>query len=226
MAVERLAASTSPAPQLGRPHVGYAALKRAMDVGASVLTLTLGAPLFLAIAIAIRIDSHGPIIYRSRRIGRDHRPIDVLKFRSMREGSQEALASLLESSERADEFARAFKLKDDPRLTRVGRFLRHTSLDELPQFWNVLGGDMSLVGPRPIVQEELSFYGAQPLGQEAYLGVRPGITGLWQVSGRSDLAYEDRVRLDIEYVTSRSLLNDLRVLARTPRAVVTGHGAY
>lgn len=208
-------------------HPGYEPLKRAMDVAVSIAVLVLGAPLLLLVALAIVIDDPGPALYRARRVGRGGRPIVVLKFRSMRADSERVLARLLDSDPAAaDEFRRTFKLRVDPRRTRMGGVLRRTSLDELPQFVNVLRGEMTLVGPRPIVADELSLYRAVPGGERAYLAVKPGITGLWQVSGRSDLTYDERVRLDRRYVRERSLRRDIDILVRTPRAALRGDGAY
>ena len=177
----------------------------------------------LAIALATAIDSGLPIIYRSRRLGRHGRPIIVLKFRTMRDGSHHHLAELLTANEeRRLEYQVNRKLRNDPRKTRVGAFLRRTSLDELPQLWNVLKGEMSLIGPRPYFADEL-------LGRPdsiQLLKVRPGITGLWQVNGRSDRTFEDRLRLDLMYVRQRGLVLDLKIFVLTFKAVLTRRGAY
>ena len=176
----------------------------------------------LAIAIAILIESGRPVFYCARRVAQGGNPISVVKFRTMQADAERILSRLLREPRIAAEYRQNFKLRQDPRCTRLGRFLRRTSLDELPQLWNVLVGAMSLVGPRPIVAEELPLYRSVPDGEAAYLAVKPGITGLWQVSGRNETTYEERVRLDVEYVRKRSLLADLRILLRTPGAALTG----
>ena len=214
----------------GRPgtggHVLYEPLKRAMDIIAALVGLGLGLPIMIVVAIAVFLDSPGPVTYRATRVGKGGRKVRIVKFRSMRPDSEAILAQLLEDPVIAAEYRSTFKLREDPRCTRVGRFLRRTSLDELPQLWNVLMGSMSLVGPRPIVAQELEMYRQVPGGEEAYLAVRPGLTGLWQVSGRSDTTYAERVRLDLEYVEKRSLRHDIDIALRTPRAALRGHGAY
>ncbi len=199
-------------------------LKRGLDIlGAGALLLAC-APAFLVIAALVKRDG-GPVFYAHERVGRGGRLFGCLKFRSMVADADRRLAMLLER----DPIARSGwestrKLKNDPRVTWVGRFLRATSLDELPQIVNVLLGDMSLVGPRPVQAAELAaYYG--PAAQH-YLAVRPGITGPWQVSGRSDTSYAQRVALDVAYVTHPSLWNDIRILLRTPAAVLARRGAY
>ncbi|MEA2177904.1 MAG: hypothetical protein QOG77_1201, partial [Solirubrobacteraceae bacterium] len=186
------------------------------------------------IALAIKIDSRGPVFYRHERVGRGGRPFELLKFRSMQlahcrgasyggEGAEAAFQALIDDPERKLEFEQTFKLKSDPRVTRVGRILRSTSLDELPQLLNVLRGDMSLVGPRPITAGEVQRYGRKA---SALLAVRPGITGYWQINGRASLDYDDRVRLDSAYVTSWSLQLDWQILTKTVRALVSRSGAF
>ncbi|WP_297261415.1 undecaprenyl-phosphate galactose phosphotransferase WbaP [uncultured Desulfovibrio sp.] len=199
-------------------------LKRLLDLGIclplAVLLLVPG----LCIALAIRLDSRGPAIYRQRRLGQGGKEIRICKFRTMIVNADAALARYLdERPELRAEWERDHKLKHDPRVTRVGAFLRKTSLDELPQLINVLLGDMSLVGPRPIVEGERKKYG---LVYENYCRVRPGVTGLWQVSGRNNTSYEERVALDNYYVTNWSVWMDLWILGKTPFVVVTGYGAY
>jgi len=214
-------------PLRSGPDRAYAVLKRAMDVTGSIALLALLAPVLVAVAALVRLDSRGPILYAARRVGRRGREIHVLKFRSMHVDAEQRLASLLAADpSRAEEYRATFKLKQDPRLTRVGAVLRRTSLDELPQFVNVLRGDMSLVGPRPIVEAELDLYRSMPGAAEAYLATRPGITGLWQVSGRNDVTYAERIALDQEYAATCSLAVDVQILARTPAAVLRGDGAY
>lgn len=199
-------------------------LKRLLDLGICLpLAVLLLLPCLL-IALAIRLDSPGAAIYRQRRIGQGGREIRICKFRTMIVNADAALVRYLEERpELRAEWERDHKLKHDPRVTRVGAFLRKTSLDELPQLINVLLGDMSLVGPRPIVESEKSKYG--PV-YENYCRVRPGVTGLWQVSGRNNTTYEERVALDNYYVTNWSVWMDLWILGKTPFVVLTGYGAY
>ena len=189
----------------------------------AALLLLVFSPLLLLVCALIWERDGGPVIFAHFRVGRNGRLFRCLKFRSMYRDSAQMLADLLRDDPAAQaEWARDQKLCNDPRITPVGRFLRKTSLDELPQLFNVLRGEMSLVGPRPITTDELDRYGRQ---RWHYLEVRPGITGLWQVSGRNDLSYEQRVVLDRRYVESRSLGLDLRILWRTVRVVLTGYGA-
>ncbi len=199
-------------------------LKRALDIAGAGALLLLGAPVFLLLALLVRADG-GPAFYAHERVGRGGRRFGCLKFRSMVVDSAARLEALLASDPAARaEWEATRKLRHDPRITWIGRLLRATSLDELPQLINVLRGDMSLVGPRPVVAAELAaHYGA---AAEHYLAVRPGITGLWQVSGRSDTSYAQRVALDVRYATNPSLLEDVRILLRTPAAVLLRRGAY
>ncbi|MFL1461169.1 sugar transferase [Roseococcus sp. DSY-14] len=200
------------------------AAKRGLDIlGAGALLLLLS-PVFLVLALLVRADG-GPAFFAHARVGRGGRPFGCLKFRSMVVDSQERLSALLASDPAARaEWDATRKLRRDPRITRIGRFLRATSLDELPQLLNVLRGEMALVGPRPVVKAELdAHYGA---AAAHYISVRPGITGLWQVSGRSDTSYAQRVALDVAYVSRPSLAQDLRILLRTPLAVLSRKGAH
>ena len=202
----------------------WRACKRLTDIVASALLIMLTLPLMLAIAVAIRLESPGPVLFRHRRVGRDGEEFDLLKFRTMVADAEARLEAYLQSDpELRAEWTATYKLRNDPRVTRVGRFLRKSSLDELPQLFNVLLGQMSLVGPRAVVRGELGRFGDLA---PTILSVRPGLTGLWAVSGRSDLGYEDRARLEHRYVTHWSFLLDLRILLRTVPAVVRGHGAY
>jgi exopolysaccharide production protein ExoY len=200
-------------------------LKRAMDVAGAFALLTACLPVFVLLALLIRRDG-GPAFYAHPRIGRRGRRFGCLKFRSMVVDADRRLAELLERDPAARaEWEACRKLRRDPRVTRVGRFLRSTSLDELPQLINVLRGEMSLVGPRPVQDTELEqHYGAAAAAH--YAAVRPGITGPWQVSGRSDTSYASRVALDVQYATSPSLWTDIRILLRTPVAVLLRRGAY
>jgi lipopolysaccharide/colanic/teichoic acid biosynthesis glycosyltransferase len=178
---------------------------------------------FLLIALAIWVDTGLPIIYKCHRMGRFGKPIIVLKFRTMHDGSHHHLEELLSiDEEKRMEYGKRRKLRDDPRRTRVGAVLRRLSLDELPQLVNVISGEMSLIGPRPYFPGELA---GRPEA-DSILRVRPGITGLWQVNGRSDRTFEERVGFDVEYVITRGFGTDLSILARTVGAVISGRGAY
>ncbi|MFM9089230.1 MAG: sugar transferase [Cyanobium sp.] len=201
-------------------------IKRTGDIVFSLSVLTLGAPIFLALALMVKASSRGPIFYTQPRIGRDYKTFGCIKFRTMRKDSDKILKSLLASSpELKKEFAKDHKLKNDPRITRLGKFLRRSSLDELPQFINVLRGQMSVVGPRPIVKAELSRYG---YNMNEVLAVRPGMTGLWQVSGRNNLSYRQRVRLDLRYSRTRNFAMDLKIVLKTVMVVLNprDRGAY
>ena len=198
--------------------------KRALDIVGAGLGLVVLAPFFLIMAMMVRADG-GPAFFAHQRVGRGGKLFGCLKFRSMVIDSQARLEDLLanDPSARA-EWDATRKLKNDPRITRIGRFLRSTSLDELPQLINVLRGEMSLVGPRPVQEAEIDrYYGASAAH---YMAVRPGITGLWQVSGRSETSYESRVALDVAYVSRPSLLADIAILLRTPVAVLSRRGAH
>lgn len=201
----------------------YSASKRVFDVVGSLVLLIVLSPLLLAIGIAIYIDSGVPLLYRCHRLGRDGRPITIFKFRTMHDGTHHHLEELLSvDEERRLEYALNRKLRRDPRRTRLGVFLRRASLDELPQLLNVLAGDMSMVGPRPYMPDELD---ARNEAAEL-LSVRPGITGLWQVNGRSDRTFEERLEIEVSYVRRRGFRLDLSILRQTVRAVLTGRGAY
>lgn len=199
-------------------------VKRLCDIILSILGSCITVPLGLCIGLWIRLDSKGPALYTQNRVGYDGETIKVYKFRTMVANADAVLQAYLDAHpDYAAEWQNDRKLKQDPRLTRVGRILRKTSLDELPQLWNVLIGNMSLVGPRPIVREEMKKYG--PVFEE-YCMVKPGITGLWQISGRNNTTYEERVRHDHYYVSNWSVWMDLWILARTIPVVIMGKGAY
>ncbi len=199
------------------------AAKRLLDiVGALILALLLS-PLLLVVGLALARD-RGPIIYSHSRTGRYGRSFGCLKFRTMVPNAEQALRELLhQDPELQREWMRDQKLRNDPRVTTVGRFLRRTSLDELPQLWNVLKGEMSLVGPRPVIREEWQRYGRR---LDTYLEAKPGVTGLWQVMGRSDCCYRRRVALDCYYARKRGLVLDLFILLRTVKVVLLGRGAH
>jgi len=195
-------------------------LKAALDYGLACVGVLLAWPVMLCVAAVVRLDSPGPIIHRRRVLGLGGREFDALKFRTM---FQDCDAILGRKPEVAQRLAEEHKVKDDPRVTRLGRWLRKTSLDELPQLFNVLRGEMSIVGPRMISPEEHRKYGQWDMN---LLTVKPGITGLWQVSGRSDLSYEDRVRLDMNYIRNWTIWMDLQILMQTVPAVLLRRGAY
>ncbi len=208
------------------------AVKRCIDIVGSSLALICGAPIFGAIALAIKASSKGPVLFKQERLGHYGRPFVVLKFRSMRTNCDpqihekyvhQFIAGRLEDSSNENKKP-VFKIQEDPRITAIGKFIRKTSLDELPQFWNVLRGDMSLVGPRPPIAYEYKAY--EVWHRRRVLEIKPGITGLWQVEGRSRTRFDDMVRLDLKYARAWSVWLDLKILAQTPAAVIQGEGAH
>ena len=206
-----------------QPASPYAAGKRILDVVGAIVLAAVFSPLILAIVLLMRRGGDS-IIYKHRRVGRHGRSFECLKFRTMVPNADQVLREILERDPKIKaEWVRDHKLRCDPRVTPLGRFLRRTSLDELPQLWNVMRGEMSLVGPRPVVREELLRYGRNV---RTYLSAKPGITGLWQVKGRNDTDYRRRVVLDTYYVRNQNLLLDLYILLRTTRVVLGGSGAY
>jgi exopolysaccharide biosynthesis polyprenyl glycosylphosphotransferase len=194
--------------------------KRVMDVVVSAVAIIVALPIFFLIGLAIKLDSSGPAVFSQIRVGKNEQLFACFKFRSMRTGADEEKEGLLDQNEAEGPI---FKMKEDPRITRVGRFLRRTSLDELPQFFNILMGHMSLVGPRPAIPAEVQRY--QPWHKRR-LEVAPGLTGLWQVSGRSELTFDEQVLLDIYYIENWSPVLDLQILLRTMPKVLLGEGAY
>ena len=226
-----------PAPLAGAPdYRTYQLLKRGLDILVSAAALLVLAPVFGVIAIAVKLSSQGPVLFRQERFGRQARPFMFYKFRSMYADSDQTvhkayvsrlIAGRPESGNgtgngAADEETRIFKITGDPRVTPLGRFLRRSSLDELPQLWNVLRGEMSLVGPRPCIHYELEQYDDWHTSR---LDVKPGMTGLWQVTARNRVGFDEMVRLDLAYVRQRSFWVDIKILLRTPRAVISGNGA-
>jgi exopolysaccharide biosynthesis polyprenyl glycosylphosphotransferase len=195
-------------------------LKRGFDLLVSLLVVVIGLPIWIAIAIAIKVESRGPVLYRDRRVGLNEREFEMIKFRTMRRGAEE-LQGRLEAENEAE--GALFKLRDDPRVTRVGAFLRRFSLDEVPQVLNVLRGEMSLVGPRPLPIRDYKLL--EPWHRKRYL-VLPGMTALWQIAGRSDLSFDDLVRLDFYYLENWSIWLDISILFRTVPAVLGAKGAY
>jgi exopolysaccharide biosynthesis polyprenyl glycosylphosphotransferase len=195
-------------------------VKRALDIVVSGIALLFFAPIAFVIAMAIKVDDPGPAFFHQERVGRDGRTFKMVKFRSMRVNAEAELAKLLEANEGAGPL---FKMKDDPRVTRIGAFLRKFSIDEVPQFWNVLRGDMSVVGPRPPLPSEVTAYDGTVFRR---LYIKPGITGPWQVGGRSDLSWEESVRLDLRYVENWSVLSDIVLMWRTAKVMIKPEGAY
>ena len=200
---------------------GAYAVKRLIDIAGSAIGLVLLSPVFLAIAVAVKLSSPGPVFFKQVRVGRYGRHFDFYKFRSMRQDAEARKAALMDRNESKDGVI--FKMKDDPRITKVGKFLRRTSLDELPQLWNVFIGDMSLVGPRPPVPSEVLEY---TLEDRKRLDVIPGITCLWQIKGRSEIPFNEQVRLDKEYILAPSVWKDIVILFKTIPAILGGRGAY
>ena len=191
----------------------YILFKSLFDIFFSLSVIIIGSPLFLLIALLIKLSSRGPIFYYHRRVGKNFRPFYCIKFRTMHPEADDIFNNLLEKNDAIkEEFEKTHKLKNDPRITTIGKFLRKTSLDELPQFLNVLKMEMSVIGPRPIVEKEITKYGNQI---NKVLLIKPGITGLWQVSGRNNLSYNKRVYLDSLYVDSFNFIMDLRIIIRT-----------
>ncbi|MFH1690540.1 MAG: sugar transferase [Candidatus Eisenbacteria bacterium] len=195
-------------------------VKRPLDVLASLVGLLLLSPLFIVLAIMVRLDSRGPVFFRQMRVGKDGREFEFYKFRSMVQDAEAMKNKLMHLNELEGP---VFKISDDPRITPIGRFLRRTSLDELPQLFNVLRGDMSLVGPRPPLPAEVANYESW---QRQKLSVLPGITCLWQISGRNHIGFTEWMRLDIEYIRRQSFGVDVKILARTLPAVLLRKGAF
>ena len=199
-------------------------IKRPVDFLVSSLIVVLLLPFLIIIAILIKLDTRGSVFYSCSRLGKDGRTFRFYKFRSMYNGAPKRLKEMMQRDPRiSGEYLAYHKLQRDPRVTRVGRILRRFSLDELPQLWNIIKGDMSLIGPRPYLPEERSDLGESEV---SILAVRPGLTGLWQVSGRNRLGFDQRIELDAQYVIDWSLKLDIRILARTIPVVIKGDGAY
>jgi exopolysaccharide biosynthesis polyprenyl glycosylphosphotransferase len=207
--------------QAKRMDVASDRAKRVMDVVITLPLLLLLLPLIAAVALLIKLDDGGPVLFRQTRIGRGGRPFPFLKFRSMRVGAEVLQEALRPESDHGPGVT--FKMRRDPRVTRIGLFLRRSSLDELPQLWCVLCGTMSLVGPRPPLPKEAARYTP---AERRRLDVKPGLTCLWQTSGRSDLPFPEQLRLDVQYIETRSLWLDLKILVKTIPAVLSGRGAY
>ena len=206
--------------QIAPKVITYRKRKRLLDIFGSLFLLVLFAPLMLVIALAIKLTSRGPVFYTAKRVGRMGRVFDFYKFRSMYVNADSRLKDVMPSNEKDGPI---FKMQNDPRMTRVGRFLRRTSMDELPQLFNVFRGDMSLVGPRPPLTHEVEKYSEYAMER---LAVRPGMTCYWQIMGRSNLSFEEWMRLDHKYLEDMSVVTDLMILLKTPIAVLKGDGAY
>jgi len=201
-------------------------IKRIFDIVFALFFLTIFSPVYFSLMVLIALNSQGPIFYVQQRIGKNHQPFNCIKFRTMVNDADQILDNIMENSDQMrSEFQDSFKIKQDPRITKIGKFLRLTSLDELPQFWNVLKGEMSVVGPRPLVPEELPKYGRKI---NTVLKIKPGITGLWQVSGRNDIPYPKRVKIDVYYATSHNWLLDLWIVYKTIGVIIfpRNNGAY
>jgi len=198
----------------------YNLIKRLMDIILSLLAIVLLSPIFLIVGLIVRFDSKGKIVFGHERIGKNMKKIKVYKFRTMYENADEIFRNFSEEQKR--EYYTNFKLDNDPRITRVGGFLRRTSLDELPQLFNILKGDMSIVGPRPIVEKEIEKYDGCA---EIVFSVLPGLTGYWQANGRSDTTYEERVQMDMYYIKNRSILLDIKIIFKTFLSVIKKEGA-
>ena len=200
--------------------------KRLFDIVFSLFILIVFSPVYFILMTLIAIDSPGAVFYVQKRVGKNRQLFDCIKFRTMVNNADEVLQTMMVNSPEVNqEFQDSFKLKQDPRITKIGNFLRLTSLDEFPQFWNVLRGDMSVVGPRPLVPEELHKYGNRI---DIVLKIKPGITGLWQVSGRNDIPYPKRVQIDVYYATSHNWLLDLAIVFKTIGVILfpRNNGAY
>jgi exopolysaccharide biosynthesis polyprenyl glycosylphosphotransferase len=206
--------------QIAPKVINYRKRKRLLDMFGSLFLLVLALPVMAVIALAIRLNSRGPVFYTSKRVGRMGRIFDFYKFRSMYVDADARLKDVLASNEKDGPI---FKMQNDPRITRVGRFLRKTSLDELPQLFNVFRGDMSLVGPRPPLPHEVEKYDEYAMER---LAVRPGMTCYWQIMGRSNLSFEEWMKLDHKYLEEMSVMTDIKILLKTPLAVLKGDGAY
>lgn len=198
----------------------YRGFKRIVDIILGCIGLVLLSPVFLILAICIKIDSKGPVIFAHKRIGKNGKEFNMYKFRSMYENAEEMIENFNEEQKR--EWQENFKLENDPRITKVGKFLRKTSLDELPQIVNIIKGDLSIVGPRPIVDEELEKYGEN---KEKFLSITPGLTGYWQANGRSNTTYEERMQMELYYIDNQSLWLDIKIFFKTIVSVLKKEGA-
>lgn len=198
----------------------YGVIKRSLDVTLSVIALIILSPVFLIIAAIIKLDSKGPVFFIHKRIGKDGKEIGIYKFRSMVQNAEDMIAEFTE--EQKKEFRENYKLQDDPRVTKIGKILRKTSLDELPQILNILKGDLSIIGPRPVIKRELEKY---ENNKEKFLSVKPGLTGFWAANGRSDTTYSERVQMELYYIDHMSLKMDIKIFFKTIISVIKKEGA-
>lgn len=198
----------------------YRTIKKITDKVLSVLGLIVLSPVFLILAIIIKLDSKGPVFFKHRRIGKNGKEIYIYKFRTMHPNAEDMIKNFNE--EQMKEFRESYKLQDDPRITKIGDILRKTSLDELPQIWNILKGDLSIIGPRPVIEEELKKYGEN---KEKFLSVTPGLTGYWQANGRSSTTYEERMEMELYYIDNCSLMMDIKIFFKTIISVLKKEGA-
>ncbi len=198
----------------------YRGFKRITDIVLGCVGLVLLSPVFLILAICIKIDSKGPVIFAHKRIGKNGKEFDMYKFRSMYENAEEMIEKFSEEQKR--EWQENFKLENDPRITKMGNFLRRTSLDELPQIVNIIKGDLSIIGPRPVIDEELEKYGKN---KDKFLSITPGLTGYWQANGRSNTTYEERMQMELYYIDNQSLLLDIKIFFKTIVSVLKKEGA-
>lgn len=201
-------------------NIAYFAVKRCLDFLISLCALIVLSPVFLIIILAIKLTSKGPVFFKHKRVGKNHQTIGIWKFRTMVVNAEDMIKDF--TAEQKEEFEKNFKLENDPRVTKIGKILRKTSLDELPQLINILNGTMSIVGPRPVIEDELSFYGDKV---DEFLSVTPGLTGLWACSGRSEVSYKNRVRYELFYVNHASLGLDIMIIFKTAKSVLKGEGA-
>ena len=207
-------------PQIREAKVSYDIVKRACDISLSSIGLIVLAPFFLLIGLAIKLDSKGSVFFVHKRIGKNGKSINIYKFRTMYENSEEMITKF--SKEQMNEYKENYKLRNDPRVTKIGKFLRKTSLDELPQMLNILKGELSIVGPRPVVENELEKYGED---KDKFLSIKPGLTGYWQVNGRSLTSYEERMKMELYYVENRGIWLDTKVFFKTIVSVIKKEGA-
>lgn len=198
----------------------YRAFKRLIDIILAIVGLVVLSPLFLIIAIIIRIDSKGPVFFKHKRVGKNGKPIYIYKFRTMHNNAEDMIKNFNE--EQMKEFKESYKLQNDPRITRIGETLRKTSLDELPQILNIIKGDLSIIGPRPVIEEELEKYGEN---KEKFLSITPGLTGYWGANGRSSTTYEERMEMELYYVDNYSLKLDISIFFKTIISVLKKEGA-
>lgn len=198
----------------------YICVKRILDIVISLFGMIILLPIFIIIATIIKLDSKGPIFFTHRRIGKDGKEIGIYKFRTMVDNAEDLIKEFTEEQQK--EFRECYKLQNDPRVTKIGKFLRKTSLDELPQVLNILKGDLSIIGPRPVIEEELEKYGKN---REKFISVKPGLTGYWAANGRSDTTYAERVQMELYYIDNMSLNLDVHIFLKTIIAVIRKEGA-